>query len=188
MNAAVANLRTLVLNADMQPVSWAPLSIWSWQDALVALLKGRVYPIATYEDVVVRSANQSFEVPSVVALKSYHRRKTIAFTRYHVFLRDEFICQYCGQKGLAKDLTFDHVIPRSKGGSTTWNNIVACCQRDNLLKADMTPKQAGLKLKRAPFEPTPYQLDMIARRLPQANSELHKTWNDFLYWDSELER
>ena len=188
MNASVANLRTLVLNADMQPVSWAPLSIWSWQDALVALLKGRVYPVASYDNVVVRSANKSFEVPSVVALKAYHRRKTIAFTRYHVFLRDEFTCQYCGQKGLAKDLTFDHVTPRSKGGQTVWSNIVACCQRDNLLKADMTPKQAGLKLRRQPFEPTPYQLDMIARRIPQANSELHKTWNDFLYWDAELER
>ena len=104
MNAHVANLRTLVLNADMQPVSWAPLSIWSWQDALVALLKGRVYPVATYDDVVVRSANRSFEVPSVVALKAYHRRKTIAFTRYHVFLRDEFTCQYCGQKALGQGL------------------------------------------------------------------------------------
>ncbi len=96
MNAQVANLRTLVLNADMQPVSWAPLSIWSWQDALVALIKGRVYPVANYEDVEVRSASRSFQVPSVVALKDYHRRKTIAFTRYHVFLRDEFTCQYCG--------------------------------------------------------------------------------------------
>jgi 5-methylcytosine-specific restriction endonuclease McrA len=187
VNASVANLRTLVLNADMQPVSWAPLSIWSWQDALVALLKGRVYPVATYDDIRVHSANKSYEVPSVVALKSYHRRKSIAFTRYHVFLRDEFTCQYCGAKGLAKDLTFDHVTPRSKGGQTTWKNIVTCCQRDNLLKADMTPRQAGMKLRRAPFEPTPFQLDMIARRLPQANSELHKTWNDFLYWDSELE-
>ena len=187
MNASVANLRTLVLNADMQPVSWAPLSIWSWQDALVALLKGRVYPVANYDDVRVHSANKSYEVPSVVALKSYHRRKSIAFTRYHVFLRDEFTCQYCGGKGLAKDLTFDHVTPRSKGGQTTWKNIVTCCQHDNLLKADLTPRQAGLKLRRAPFEPTPFQLDTIARRQPQANSELHKTWNDFLYWDAELE-
>lgn len=187
MNAQVANLRTLVLNADMQPVSWAPLSIWSWQDALVALIKGRVYPVANYEDVEVRSASRSFQVPSVVALKDYHRRKTIAFTRYHVFLRDEFTCQYCGRKSTTKDLTFDHVVPRSKGGQTVWSNIVACCQMDNLRKADLTPKQAGLKLRRKPFEPTPYQLDMIARRLPEANSELHKTWNDFLYWDTELE-
>jgi hypothetical protein len=107
----------------MQPVSWAPLSIWSWQDALVALLKGRVYPVANYDDVFVRSANKSFEVPSVVALKAYHRRKTIAFTRYHVFLRDEFTCQYCGQRALAKELTFDHVLPRSKGGRTVWSNV-----------------------------------------------------------------
>jgi 5-methylcytosine-specific restriction endonuclease McrA len=187
MNAHVGNLRTLVLNADMQPVSWAPLSVWNWQDALVAVLQERVIQVKTYDDVEVHSASQSFQVPSVVALKSYHRRKKVAFTRYHLFLRDEFTCQYCGERLPPQELTFDHVNPRSKGGESVWTNIVASCSADNLRKGNRSLAQSGLNLRRQPFEPSPYQLDAIARRLPKAKNELHNTWLDFLYWDSPLE-
>ena len=93
MTPNLSGLRTLVLNADMQPLSWAPLSVWSWEDAFVAVHQDRVVQVKTYEDVRVHSATDSFEVPAVVALKSYRRRKKVAFTRYHVFLRDEFTCQ-----------------------------------------------------------------------------------------------
>ena len=116
MNAHVANLRTLVLNADMQPVGWAPFR-WSWQDAFWSpLLKGRVYPVATYDDVLVRSADQSFEVPSVVALKAYHRRKTIAFTRY------TFSCATNSPasiraKGLGEGSHLDHLIRARRAAS-----------------------------------------------------------------------
>lgn len=187
MTISAGNLRTLVLNADMQPLSWAPLSIWGWQEAFVAVLQERVIQIKTYEDIRVHSAMRSFEVPSVVALKSYRRRKKVAFTRYHLFLRDEFTCQYCGVQREAKDLTFDHVIPKSKGGATSWSNIVACCNADNLRKANLTLSRAGMSLRRKPYEPTPSQLDAAARRLPWSKADLHQTWMDFLYWDSELE-
>ncbi|MCE4223516.1 HNH endonuclease [Methylobacterium sp. C25] len=187
MNAHVSNLRTLVLNADMQPVSWAPLSVWNWQDALVAVLQERVIQVKTYDDVEVHSASESFQVPSVVALKSYHRRKKVAFTRYHLFLRDEFTCQYCGERLPPQELTFDHVNPRSKGGESVWTNIVASCSADNLRKGNRSLDQSGMNLRRKPFEPSPYQLDAIARRLPKAKNELHNTWLDFLYWDSPLE-
>ncbi|WP_134494437.1 HNH endonuclease [Microvirga pakistanensis] len=187
MNVPISNLRTLVLNADLQPLSWAPLSIWNWQDAFVAVIQDRVVQIKTYEDVRVHSANQSFEVPAVVALKRYRKRKKVAFTRYHLFLRDEFTCQYCGQRYDAKDLTFDHVIPKSRGGMSAWSNIVASCSADNLRKGSKTPQQAGMTLRRRPFEPSPHELDAIARRLPQARDDLHQTWMDFLYWDAELE-
>lgn len=187
MNASVGNLRTLVLNADLQPLSWAPLSVWSWQQAFVAVMQERVIQLKAYEDVVVHSAKRPFEVPAVVALKRYHRRKKVSFTRYHVFLRDEFTCQYCGQQFQAKDLTFDHVLPRSRSGHSRWENIVTACGPDNLRKANKTPKEAGMKLLRQPFEPTPRQLDAAARRLPWAKTDLHQTWMDFLYWGSELE-
>jgi len=187
MNQPVANLRTLVLNADMQPLSWAPLSVWSWQDAFVAVHQDRVVQIKAYDDVVVHSANDAFEIPAVVALKSYRKRKNAAFTRYHVFLRDEFTCQYCGNRYAAKDLTFDHVIPRSKGGQSVWSNIVASCGPDNFRKGNLTPKQAGMRLLRQPFQPTVHQLDAVARRLPYTKGELHQTWMDFLYWDAELD-
>lgn len=187
MTVAVGNLRTLVLNADLQPLSWAPLSVWSWQQALVAVLQERVTQLKSYDDVHVHSARHSFEVPAVVALKRYRKRKKVSFTRYHVFLRDEFTCQYCGGRFDAKELTFDHVIPRSRSGRTRWDNIVTACGPDNLRKGNKTPKEAGMRLMRAPFEPTPRHLDAAARRLPWAKSDLHQTWLDFLYWGSELE-
>ncbi len=187
MTHCIANLRTLVLNADMQPLSWAPLSVWGWQDAFVAVVKERVIQLKTYDNVLVHSASREFEVPSVVALKNYHRRKKVAFTRYHLFLRDEFKCQYCGHGFSANDLTFDHVIPRSRGGASVWTNIVACCGPDNLRKGNLTPKEARMKLRRDPVEPTPFELDVAARRLHWATHDLHQTWMDFLYWDSELE-
>lgn len=186
MSGSFSGLRTLVLNADMQPLSWAPLSVWSWEDAFVAVHQERVVQVRTYDDITVRSASHTFEVPSVVALKSYRKRKKVAFTRYHVFLRDEFICQYCGKRFPAKELTFDHVVPRCRGGQSNWTNIVACCSKDNLRKGSKSLSQAGLTLLRRPFEPTVHQLDRAARRLPLARGELHKTWMDFLYWESEL--
>ncbi len=187
MTVPVGNLRTLVLNADMQPLSWAPLSVWNWQQGLVAVLQDRVIQLKTYDDVLVHSASQSFEVPAVVALKSYRKRKRVSYTRFHVFLRDEFRCQYCGRQFPAKDLTFDHVLPRSRGGGSGWGNIVTACGPDNLRKGCKTPKEAGMKLLRQPFEPSPRQLDSIARRLPLVKDALHQTWLDFLYWGSELE-
>ena len=89
----IPNLQTLVINADMQPFSWGPLSVWSWQDALVAVLQERVIPVINY-DVEVHSTRRAFQIPSVVALKRFHKRRKVAFTRYHVFLRDRFSCQY----------------------------------------------------------------------------------------------
>ena len=186
MNVPVANLRTLVLNADMQPVSWAPLSVWSWQEALVAVIQDRVIQVRTYDNVQVHSGSRAFDVPAVVALKRYRKRKKVSFTRYHVFLRDEFRCQYCGTRFPAKDLTFDHVIPRSKGGRSDWENIVACCSAHNLQKGSKTPAQAGLKLLRRPFEPTPWQIDASARQVAAIKEDLHQTWMDYLYWDTEL--
>ena len=155
-------LQTLVLNADMQPLSWGPLSVWAWQDALVAVLQDRVNRVIDY-DVEVRSSRQSFLIPSVVALKRFHQRRKVAFTRYHVFLRDRFSCQYCGDSLPARELTFDHVVPRSKGGTTSWGNVVTCCQRDNLFKGSRSLKQAGLRLLNVPVEPTPHEIDEAAK-------------------------
>jgi 5-methylcytosine-specific restriction endonuclease McrA len=181
----VSNLQTLVLNADMQPLSWGPLSVWSWQDALVAVLQDRVNRIVDYE-VEAHSASQSFAIPSVVALKRFHKRRKVAFTRYHVFLRDRFSCQYCGETLPAKELTFDHVVPRSKGGVSSWTNVVTCCQRDNLFKGSRSLRESGLRLLCAPIEPTPHQIDEAAKRAAPRD-KLHRTWQDFLYWDASLE-
>ena len=103
----------LVLNADFRPLSYYPLSLWPWQEAIKAAWLDRVDIIAEYEDVV-RSPSTEIRIPSVVVLKDYVKpQKRVAFTRFNLFLRDEFRCQYCGAKG---DLTFDHVVPRARGG------------------------------------------------------------------------
>ena len=182
----VPNLQTLILNADMQPLNWGPLSVWSWQDALVAVLQERVSRVIDY-DITAHSARQTFAIPSVVALKRYYKRGKVALTRYHVFLRDRFSCQYCGKTLPAKELTFDHVVPRCRGGITSWQNVVTCCQKDNLFKGNRPLNQCGLKLLNMPVEPTPHQIDEAARwNISREN--LHTTWLDFLYWDANLEK
>ena len=96
------------------------------------------------------------------------------------------ICQYCGESGLAQDLTFDHVIPRSRGGRTTWQNIVAACGPCNLKKGGRTPQQAGMPLlRRAAHQPNSWELQEAGRRFPP--HFLHQSWLDYLYWDIELE-
>ena len=178
-------LQTLVLNADYRPLSYHPLSLWSWKDAMSALLLDRVNLVETY-DRVVHSPSRAFKVPSVVALKRYVSfNGRPAFTRYNIYLRDNFTCQYCGDKFPAKELTFDHVPPRSRGGLTEWTNVVAACSPCNLKKANKTPEEAGMPLIQDALEPSVRRLNQIARHLPP--SDMHASWLDYLYWDSELE-
>ena len=172
----------LVLNADYRPLSYYPLSLWSWQDSVKAAYLDRVDVVSEYEDVV-RSPSTEFRVPSVVVLREYVKpAKASVFTRFNLFLRDQFSCQYCGAGG---ELTFDHVIPKSKGGRTTWKNVVAACTTCNLKKGARLLKECSLSLQRAPFEPTSEELLNIGRRFPP--NYLHTSWMDFLYWDAELE-
>ena len=186
--ALLATLETcpaLVLNADFRPLSYFPLSLWSWQDAVKAIFMDRVNVISEY-DRVVRSPSFEFRLPSVIALKSYAPpARRPAFTRFNVFLRDRFACQYCGHGFATHNLTFDHVVPRSRGGQTEWLNVVSACSGCNLHKANRTPLEAGMPLIRSPFRPTSYQLRNMGRGLPQ--NWLHESWRDYLYWDSELE-
>ena len=172
----------LVLNADYRPLSYYPLSLWSWQDAIKAVFLDRVNIVAEYEHVVT-SPSLEMKLPSVVCLKNYIRpNRHPAFTRFNVFLRDQFKCQYCGSP---EELTCDHVIPRSKGGQTTWENVCAACSPCNLRKANKLPAQARMWPAMKPVMPTIEDLHRNGRRFPP--NHLHESWMDFLYWDSELE-
>lgn len=180
--AGLKHYPALVLNADFRPLSWYPLSLWPWQEAIKAVCLDRVQILAEY-DAVVRSQKSEFRIPSVVVLKEFVKpQKRVAFTRFNLFLRDEFCCQYCGAKG---DLTFDHVLPRSKGGVTSWENVVAACSPCNLKKANKTLKQVGMVLKKPPRAPSPDEMHSHGRRFPP--NHLHDSWLDYLYWDTELE-
>jgi 5-methylcytosine-specific restriction endonuclease McrA len=172
----------LVLNADYRPLSYYPLSLWSWQDTLKAVFLDRVNIVSEY-DRVVRSPTTEFKLPSVVSLKTYVKpSRTPAFTRFNVFLRDSFQCQYCGSP---EDLTFDHVIPRSKGGQTTWTNVVAACSPCNLMKGGLLPRQAKMFPAQKPAVPSVAQLHRNGRQFPP--NYLHESWVDYLYWDAELD-
>lgn len=180
--AALRQHPALVLNADFRPLSYYPLSLWPWQDAMKAVFLDRVQILAEYE-AVVRSQRQVFRIPSVVVLKDYVKpQKRVAFTRFNLFLRDEFSCQYCGAKG---DLTFDHVVPRSRGGVTSWENVVAACSPCNLRKGNKTLRASGLHLSRPPCAPTAEEMQAHGRRFPPGH--LHESWMDYLYWDAELD-
>ena len=176
------NRPALVLNADYRPLSYFPLSLWPWQEAVKAAWLDRVEIVAEYDDVV-RSPSTVIRIPSVVVLKDYVKpQKRMAFTRFNLFLRDEFCCQYCGAKG---ELTFDHVIPRAAGGVTSWENVIAACSPCNLRKGSKSLRQIGYQLQRTPRAPGAAALHNIGRKFPP--NHLHKSWLDFLYWDTELD-
>jgi len=172
----------LVLNADFRPLSYYPLSLWSWQDSIKAVFLERVNIVSSY-DKTVRSPSFEMRLPSVISLKTYIKpSRHPAFTRFNVFLRDRFSCQYCGSR---EDLTFDHVVPRSRGGTTIWTNVVAACSSCNLRKGDRLPSEAKMWPERAPHQPTVNDLHQNGRQFPP--NYLHESWLDYLYWDSVLE-
>jgi 5-methylcytosine-specific restriction endonuclease McrA len=175
----------LVLNADFRPLSYFPLSLWPWQEAVKAVFLGRVNIVSEY-DRLVHSPTLTMRLPSVVSLKEYiPAARRPAFTRFNVFLRDRFTCQYCGVRSGAEGLTFDHVIPKSRGGRTTWSNVVAACEPCNLHKGGMMPAEAHMFPRTRPRQPTTHELQENGRSYPP--NYLHESWRDFLYWDSELD-
>lgn len=175
----------LVLNADYRPLSYLPLSLWSWQESLKALFRDSVVVVSEYERTV-RSPSLELRLPSVIALKEYVPvSKKASFTRFNVFLRDRFRCQYCGDRFNTRELTFDHVVPRSRGGRTVWENIVTACQSCNILKGSNASHECGMYPLYTPSEPTVHKLQEYGRKFPPGF--LHESWSDFLYWDAELE-
>lgn len=181
-SAPLSGWPALVLNADYRPLSYYPLSIWPWQEVIKAVFLERVDVLAHY-DHVVRSPSLEIQLPSVICLRDFiDQDRAPAFTRFNVFLRDGFACQYCGD---TRDLTFDHLVPRSKGGRTTWDNIITACGPCNLRKGGKLAREAGMHFRHRPFKPSMHQLQSMGRRFPPHH--LHESWLDFLYWDVELE-
>ena len=180
-----ADSPALVLNADFRPLSYYPLSLWGWQDTVKAVFLDRVNVVSEYAHKV-HSPSFEMRLPSVIALKEYvPAARRPAFTRFNVFLRDHFTCQYCGAGYPSQELTFDHLVPRSRGGLTSWSNVVTACSGCNLRKGNRLLRDTGMSVLNEPGEPSHHQLQHHGRCYPP--NFLHESWNDFLYWDTELD-
>ena len=176
---------TLVLNADYQPVSHLPLSLWHWQEAVKSVFTGKVHVVDVYPDVTIRAANLEIPLPSVIALTEYvppiQSQQKPAFTKRNVFLRDEYRCQYCNQRFHTRDLSLDHVHPRCMGGRLHWENAVTACSPCNGKKGSRAVSELrsiGMRLLRPPRIPTQYELAAISGRM--VPRKVHPTWEPFL--------
>jgi 5-methylcytosine-specific restriction endonuclease McrA len=172
--------RTLVLSRSYEPVN-----IVSWQQAITLLFLGKVEVIEEY-DRDIKTTSLAIKIPAVVRLLNMFRqhRKPVKFSRINIYGRDKYTCQYCGQKKSIGDLTYDHVVPRAQNGKTTWTNIATCCEDCNRRKANRTPEQAGMRLLKAPTQPTATPVLVVA----VSRESVPDAWRDYLYWTSELEQ
>jgi 5-methylcytosine-specific restriction endonuclease McrA len=164
--------------------TYEPLDIIPWQEAIRLLTLGKCEVVEEYEDEI-RSTYLILKMPAVVRLLKRFRKhkKPVKFSRINVYARDKFCCQYCNKKGTTNDLTFDHVIPRARGGKTNWENIVACCVACNSKKNSKTPAEAGMKLKTKPV--CPEWLPAVVIKISQKNAP--QAWRDYLFWTVELD-
>jgi 5-methylcytosine-specific restriction endonuclease McrA len=165
---------TLVLNKDGMPVSLLPLSAVSWQEAIKYMVLDRVTVLEWYDDWVVSSTTWETRVPAVMMVKDYiQRRANPRFNKFNLLLRDLFTCQYCDTEVSRTNVTFDHVIPLSKGGKTNWENIVASCGPCNSRKGSKLWKPL-----REPYQPTYYELVKNRKQLPFTIK--HPSWEGYI--------
>ncbi len=135
--------------------TYFPVRIVSWQKAIILVLTNRAEIVEEYNDKHIRSVSQTFNLPKIIKLYARHKtQQYVKFTRFNLFVRDNFQCQYCANQFPLHKLTFDHVVPQSKGGRTTWENVVACCHPCNLKKGAKAPEQVGMRLLRQPRRPS----------------------------------
>jgi len=166
-------------------LSYEPLKVINWKKAITLLCLGKVEVIEEYGRDI-RSVTLTIRLPSVVRLLRMVKRprRPVRFSRQNIYARDRHRCQYCGRRLPLEDLTYDHVLPRSRGGKTEWENIVTCCVTCNRKKGGKTPEEAHMRLIRTPSRPT----WVPALRVTIGVKEIPTTWRDYLYWNVELAR
>jgi len=166
---SVINSPVLVLNQDYEP-----LNICRVRRAMVLLLRGKAEVLENGRGEI-HAISVSLPIPSVVRLTQHVKRPRLQkkLTRFEVFNRDRYTCQYCGREG--RDLTLDHVLPRSRGGTHEWGNVVSCCFPCNLRKAGRTPPEASMKLMRHPSPPPPATFSV-----PYQYLRIHGEWQKFI--------
>ena len=197
-SVSVLNTKVLVLNR-----SYLPIHITVVRRALSLLYQGiahavdeqyRTFDFASWADLVAEEdriglVDRAIRVPRVILLQGYDRipRRYVRFSRFNIYARDGNRCQYCGRQFARVELNLDHVVPRSRGGTSVWENVVCSCHRCNRLKGGRTPAEAGMRLVRQPRRPqwTPFMTETYSLRR-------YKEWMPFLsavdaaYWNTEL--
>jgi 5-methylcytosine-specific restriction endonuclease McrA len=174
INGSLLTSPVLVLNA-----SYEPIHVCVARRALVLMLKG----VASAEELSsdqIHSPSRAVTVPSVIRLLEYRRipRQTRSLSRKNILVRDRYTCQYCSEVFSAGELTLDHVMPRSRGGTSSWENLVTSCRRCNNRKGDRLPDEAGMKLKR---RPRPFNLH-TSRSLMRLLGNHQQTWRKYLFY------
>jgi 5-methylcytosine-specific restriction endonuclease McrA len=164
----------LVLNATFEPIN-----VTAVRRAMVLMIKG----VAQAEEIhhtQVHSASRTLSVPSVIRLIAYRHipQQTRALSRKNILLRDRNTCQFCSRTLPASELTLDHVVPRSRGGRSSWENLVACCYNCNNSKGDRTPEEAGIALAR---HPRPFTLH-TSRQLMRLIGNKDEKWRKYLFY------
>jgi 5-methylcytosine-specific restriction endonuclease McrA len=197
MVSAVLQRPTLVLNRHWQPVNVATVArslVLVWNEA-ARFVDPDDYQLYTWSDWTmfrpqadepfIQAVTMRLRVPEVLALTTYDRmpEASVSFSRRNIFKRDHYTCQYCGSQPGSEELSIDHIVPRSHGGASTWENCVLACITCNKNKADRTPPEAGMRLRTQPIRPNwkPLYAEHGARI---------KSWAKFLseaYWDVSLE-
>ena len=169
---------TLLVNSTFEP-----LMVISWKKAVTMWMLGKVEVIEEY-DRSIRGVRFTLRLPAVIRLNRYVKRKSpiVKFSRQNLYFRDRGRCQYCGSPVDHKGLTYDHVIPRSKGGPTEWTNVVSCCPACNVKKGGRTPEEAGMSLIRKPKAPIWIPLLTMSLGL----DETPGPWRDYLYLNQGL--
>lgn len=197
MVTSILTRPTLVLNRNWQPVAVATVAR---SLTLVANRRARIIDpqdfqlhtsadwmkfVPADDEPFVQGVTFRLRVPEVITLMEYSRvpHKVVAFTRHNLYQRDRLTCQYCGLQPGSEELTVDHVLPRSRGGTSSWDNCVLACVECNHRKADRTPEEAGMPLRKAPARPA--WTEFHARQFSRV-----KSWSRFLaesYWSVELD-
>jgi 5-methylcytosine-specific restriction endonuclease McrA len=198
MVARVLERPTLVLNRNWQPVNVATVArslvmLWNESARVVDPHDYQQYTWADWSqleprtgELFIQAISQRLRVPEVVTLTTYDRlpNASVAFSRRNVFKRDHYTCQYCGVQPGSEELSIDHVIPRSQGGTSTWENCVLACVACNKRKSDRSLREAGMKLRKLPVHPE-------WKPLYAAHPMRMESWTKFIseaYWNVELEK
>ncbi len=168
------NSQVLVLNR-----SYEPIHICGIKRAIILIVKGVAHSEQN-TTCFLQSPSTAIPVPAVIRLSHYvhipYRKK--AYSKRHIYLRDNHICQYCGKGGNPNDLTLDHILPQSRGGKSVWENLVTSCQKCNTKKGDQTPKEAGIKVLNKPKPLSSYFYLHLVRTKAQNN----QYWRKYLYY------